>query len=153
MAAIDQATEERIAQARSKQKQLKNPSLLIRDDGMLYPNTEKMQKNPRYRPYYGDPKASLDERMRFLQGLGSKRQVVFSEPQEPFDIGKADVDALVSFAIEQYGVALDPAKPIATLRQKVFDLAQADAQPADDSTKLHSTLPKPQGMGGAPFDA
>lgn len=152
--AIDQATEQRIAERRAKQRHLSNPPFLIHiEDGRLYPHTKLSAANPRYRPYHGDPKASLDDRMRYLQGLGGKRQVVFSEVDEPFDIGKADVDELVMFAMDQYGVALDPAKPLNELRKKVADLAKSDMVKAEPANKLGHAPARPPGLGGEPFDA
>jgi hypothetical protein len=120
--AITEADEER--NARSRRRQLSNPPLLIRDDGLLYPHTKLVARNPRFRPYHGAANASLEDRMRYLQGLGAKRQVVFNPEPEPFDIGAADVDALLQFAQEQFGVVLDPNKPLRALREHVYNLAQ-----------------------------
>lgn len=155
MAAIDQATEQRIAERRAKQRHLQNPPFLIHtEDGRLYPHTKLSATNPKYRPYHGDPKATLDDRMRYLKGLAGKRQVVFSEPDEPFDIGTADADSLVMFAMDQYGVGLDPAKPLAELRRKVADLAKADLVKAEPANKLQAPPERPMGLGGGePFDA
>jgi hypothetical protein len=125
---IDAATEQRLADARSRQRQNRETPLLIRDDGMLYPNTALMRKHPRYRPYHGHPKANLDERMRYLDGQGPKRDVTY-EPPPPFDIGAADVDALINFAQEEYGMVLDPSKPVRTLREQVFKLSKGEPVP------------------------
>jgi len=121
--AIDNAQEANIAARRARLRQKKDPPLLIRDDGMLYPNTDLNAKKATFRPYYGDPKATLDDRLRFLNGLGAKRQVVFTPP-EPFDVGLADKDALIQFAMEQYGAMLDSSKPLNTLRQEVVNLSE-----------------------------
>lgn len=134
MARIDAATEQRIADRRSRLRQDRDVPLLIRDDGMLYPNTKLVAKNPRFRPYHGDPKANLEDRMRFLQGFAGKRAVTFTaSADEPFDIGKADADALAEFAMDQYGAVLDPAKPIGVLREQVFKLSQLPDGPAADA--------------------
>ncbi len=119
---IDQAQEANIAARRSRLRQKKDPPLLIRDDGLLYPNTDLNAKKARFRPYHGDAKASLDDRMRYLSGLGAKRAVVFTPP-EPFDVGLADKDALLQFAQDQYGAVLDSSKPLNKLREEVFNLA------------------------------
>ncbi len=127
MAHIDPATEQRIADRRSRLRQDRVVPLLIRDDGMLYPNTKLVARNPRFRPYHGDPKASLQDRLRFLKGLAATRAVTYNpEPEEPFDIGTADADALMVFAQEQYGAALDPSKPVKVLREQVFKLSQLE---------------------------
>jgi hypothetical protein len=127
MAQIDDATEQRIADSRSRKRQDGKVPFLIRDDGMLYPNTALVrEQRSRYRPYHGDVRASLEERLRYLKGLAPVRAVEFTEP-EPFDIGKADADALVQFAQEQWGELLDPSKPIAHLRAAVAQLAKLPA--------------------------
>lgn len=137
MAQIDQALEEQIAARRSRQRQdLKNP-MLIRDDGMLFPNTKLLAAKPRMRPYYGDPKATLDDRMRYLQGLQGKRAVKYDPvDDEPFDIAAADVDTLVQFALDQYGAVLDPSKPVKVLREQVFKLSQIPESPAASQAGL-----------------
>jgi hypothetical protein len=122
---MDANTEQKMSDARAKHRQDKQVPFLIRDDGMLYPNTPLMRRNPRFRPYIGDVRASKADRMRFLQGLGAKRAVVYKpEPEEPFDIGKATLDQLLNFAMEQFGRVLDPNKPIKKLREEVFALSQ-----------------------------
>jgi len=128
MAAIDENTEQRIADARGRKRQDKNVPLLIRDDGMLYPNVPKVRERSgtKFRPYHGDPKATLEQRKRYLLGLAPARPVAFTEP-EPFDIGKADADELVQFAQEQYGELLDPSKPVKFLREAVLQLSRLPA--------------------------
>lgn len=147
MARIDMETQERMqADARGKHRQDKKAPLLIRDDGMLYPNLPLVRKNPRFRVYHGNPKASLADRMRYLQGLGAKREVVFTEePAEPFDIGKASLEELMTFATEQYGAVLDPNKPLAQLRKDLFRLSQLP-----DPT---IALPDPSPSAPAPVEA
>lgn len=149
MAEISPATEERIAAARTK-RQSKACPLLIREDGVLYPNMPLVAKKSNFRPYHGDPKASLEDRMRYLQGLGAKRQVTYNpEPDEPFDIGAADLDSLMNFAQEQYGAVLDPAKPLKKLREEVYRLSQLpdpslalpDPQAADVGTVGELEIP------------
>lgn len=126
---MDDNTEQRVSDARGKSRQDKKTPLLIRDDGVLYPNVPLVRKNPRFRPYYGDPKASLDDRMRFLAGLSKRREVVYNpEPEAPFDIGKASVDELLTFSVEQFGRVLDPNKPLAKLREEVYMLSQLPEQ-------------------------
>ena len=124
--AITDHQEQQVADARGRNRQDKHTPLLIRDDGMLYPNTKLVAKNPRFRPYHGNPHATLEERMRYLQGLGPRTKVVFEQPV--FDIGKADKDQLVAFAMDEYGAVLDPSKPINKLRQEVAKLAELEVQ-------------------------
>jgi len=102
--------------------------LLIRDDGMLMPNTALLRSRPRFRLYHGDPKASLEDRMRYLKGLQSRRKVVMEPVDEPFNLATADSDTLIQFALDQYGVVLDPSKPAKVLREMVFALAQKEEQ-------------------------
>lgn len=157
MAQIDAATEERIAERRSRLRQDKKVPLLIRDDGMLYPNTKLVAKKQNFRPYHGNPKASLQDRLRYLKGLGAQRAVVYTEePEEPFDIGKADADALVQFAMEQWGAVLDPAKPLKVLRSEVFKLSQlpeVESDLPDGSVIGHGSVPPGGFDEGAPDGA
>ena len=138
--------EERVAGARARSKkhgQDQRVPFLIRDDGMLYPNVPLVRKSPRFRLYYGDPKASLADRMRFLSGLSKKREVIYNpEPDEPFDIGKADVDALLNFAVEQFGRVLDANKPIKALREEVYALSQLP-EVAPDRIELAEVMQRP----------
>lgn len=143
--AITEQDEERQAQIRGRRRQDKDVPLLIRDDGMLIPNTKLIRAKPGFRPYHGNPKASLEDRMRYLKGLGAKRAVVYKEePPEPFDIGTASLEALLEFAQEQYGQVLDPNKPLKQLRQEVFRVSQLPdpslaLPPAENPTHARST--------------
>ena len=160
MARLTAADEQRMADRRSRLRQKKNPALVIRDDGVLYPNTAQMEKHPRYRPYHGDPKASLDDRMRYLAGLQKKRAVVFEETEEPFDVNTASVDELVQFALDQYGAVLNPMKPRKDLQREVFRLSQLDSSEipaargpdnelAEPPARLEPPIAGPGGHGGA----
>jgi hypothetical protein len=154
MARLTAADEQRMADRRSRLRQKKNPALVIRDDGMLYPNTAQMERHPRFRPYHGDPNASLQDRMRYLAGLQKKRAVVFEETDDPFDVNTASVDELVQFALDQYGAVLDPMKPRKDLQREVFRLSQLDASEipaaqggsdelADEPTRLEAPVRGP----------
>jgi hypothetical protein len=147
--AITERDEERAANSRKRQLQ---PPLLIRDDGMLYPHTKLTAKNPRFRPYHASPSASLEDRMRYLQGLGAKRAVTYTVEEEPFDIGKADAEALVQFAQEQFGMVLDPNKPIKTLREHVFNLSQLP-DPGNGSSTAESLSDVAASVAPAVIDA
>jgi hypothetical protein len=123
--AFTEQNEQVLANARGQRRQDKRVPLLIRDDGMLYPNVPLVAKKNNFRPYHGDPKASLEERMRYLQGFGQqRRKVVFEQPDEAFELGKATADEIVAFAMQEYGAALDPSTPIDTLRAECYRLSQ-----------------------------
>ena len=130
--ALNSAQEDRIAAARAAKRQSRETPLLInQDDGRLFPNVPLVARNPKYRPYHGDPNASLQERMRYLKGLAPQRRQVINtraEALEPFDIGTADKDALIAFAMDEYGAALNPAKTLKQLRQEVSALAKLDEE-------------------------
>lgn len=130
--ALNSAQEDRISAARAAKRQSRETPLLInQDDGRLFPNVPLVARNPKYRPYHGDPNASLQERMRYLKGLAPQRRQVINtraEALEPFDIGTADKDALIAFAMDEYGAALNPAKTLKQLRQEVAALAKLDEE-------------------------
>lgn len=164
MARLDMLQEEkRASERRSTLRQDKRVPLLIRDDGKLYPNVPLVARKPNFRPYHGSAKASLEDRMRYLEGLGAKRAVIYTEqPDEPFDIGKADADQLAQFAQEQYGAVIDTSKPLKVLREHVFKLSQlpdpgaalpdpmpgADPQAADVGTVGQQQLAVAPNRGG-----
>lgn len=126
MARIDDKTEERMSEARARRRQDKNCPLLIRDDGMLFPNVPLVAKKPNFRPYRGDPKASLEDRLAYLQGFGQRRRVNYdpSVEEEPFDLTKASADEIIAFAMEEYGAALDAETPLPELRAECYRLSQ-----------------------------
>ncbi len=143
---IDDNAEEKIAKARRRQS--RDCPLLINEEGRLIANMPLIAKKPNWRPYRGDPKASLEDRMRYLQGLGQRRAVVFEQPEEPFNLGTATADEIVSFAMEQYGAALDVDMPIDQLRQRCYQISQLPAQ--DLHQQAEEPLPSPMGMAEAP---
>ncbi len=107
--------------------------------------------HPDYRPYRGDPKATLAERQRLVEtGTAILRPpVVDSSPQgagsfggfgvvqveggAPFDVGKAPREELVAFAKRWFDADIDPTGDthVMKLRAKVRDLAKAAAGPED----------------------
>ena len=125
--AISADQEANLAASRARTRQdKKTPFLINVDDARLIPNTPLNAKNPKYRVFLGDYRASEAERVAFLKsgGLGvGKRAVVLPAADEPFDIGKAQKDELIAFAFEQYQAVLDPSTNIRTLRKKVAELA------------------------------
>jgi hypothetical protein len=126
MAAITEQDESRAAERRSRLRQDKSvPFLINEDDARLYPNTALMRKRQGYRLYHGPAQASLEDRKRYLLGLSARRGVTYDpEPEAPFDIGTADLEALMTFAQDQFGIVLDSSKPLSKLRKQVFDLSQ-----------------------------
>jgi hypothetical protein len=128
--AIDENLEERVAQHRSKMRQNKAVPWLIRDDGIIMPNTPLIAKKQNFRPYHGKLDASLEDRMAYLQGLSARRRVIntaaAADEDQAFDIAKATKDELITFAQEQFGEILDPALHLNKLRADVARLAGVD---------------------------
>lgn len=134
--AKNQINEEQLTEARMRNRQDKRVPFLIRDDGMLYPNVPLVAKKNNFRPYHGDPKASLADRLRYLQGFGQRRKVTYTPAaDEPFELGKASAEEIVAFAMEEFGAALDADKPIDQLRKECYELSQL---PAIDLLKLQA---------------
>lgn len=121
---MNEAMEGQIAAARNASMQDKKVPLLINiNDYRLMPNVPMIRNEPNYRPYHGDPYATLAERQRYLEGT-ALREVVLDV--EPFNIGKASKEELIAFAIDQYGVTLDGRKTRENLAQEVVKLAEAN---------------------------
>lgn len=138
--AIDENLEERVAAHRGKTRQHKTTPWLIRDDGMIVPNVPLVAKKSNFRPYHGDIKASIEDRMRYLQNLGSKRRVIntaqAADDDAPFDIAKASKGDLITFAQDQFGEILDPALHLNKMRAIVGKLAGVDARTAQRTPDL-----------------
>jgi len=103
-------------------KSMKFP-LAIRDDGLLYLGTPKILRQGNYRPYHGDPYASLEERLRWLRGgdqVATAAQV--AADQGVFDIGGADKGELLEFVFNETGKKLDSRKSLATLRLEAAEV-------------------------------
>lgn len=128
---IDDDAEKALSTARARKRQKMDPPLLVREDGVLCPNVPLIAKKPNFRPYHGPtkPAPSREELIAYYQGAsrGQKRAIVGFAPQEPFDLGKADADAIVNFAMEEFGAALDPRTPINELRMQCYRLSQGEA--------------------------
>ena len=119
------------ANQRAKKKQDKaNPMVININDGRLMPNTPRLRVHKDYRVYGGRIDAPLPERMKWLAGALKQlptKVVNSKEAEDSFDVGTASVDDLVIFAMEQWGVVLDPAKPAKALRKEVMGLAEKHA--------------------------
>lgn len=150
--AIGEAQESRMIaerQARNKQDK-KHPYLIHVQDGRLVPNVPMLagrkadpskgqharKPHPNYRVYTGDPRADLDERMKWLQtqvgsaGLGG-RQISLANV-EPFDVGTATLDELIEFAQAEYGIPLSKQLGLKAVRNEVIKLAQEAGKVADE---------------------
>jgi hypothetical protein len=108
----------------TKPRSTRNVGLAIRDDGMLYPALDKVLRDPRYRPYHGDLNASLEERLRYLQGFTQRSQALEDAEKGAFNIATADKDTLIEFVLNEYGKQLDGRKTIEKLRNEAVMLAQ-----------------------------
>lgn len=110
---------------RSKARQDKQVPLLIRDDGMLFPNVPLIAKKKNFRPYHGNPNATLEERMAYLAGRAGRRVMASMpfEDDEPFDISTADRNALIDFAEAEYGEIMDPELSTKEIKVRVARLA------------------------------
>lgn len=115
------------ANARAKKKQDKtNPMVVNIEDGRLMPNTPRLRVHPQYRVYAGPKDADAAGRLRWLEGQsrGGKTKLVNSKADEDtFDVGTATADEMVIFALENYGLKLDPKKPLKTLRKELMEAA------------------------------
>jgi hypothetical protein len=131
---ISDQQEQMMSEARGKARQNKQTPLLInRENLRLMPNTPLIRKRPNYMPY--DGRAGDDEATRraYVEGRANHRPRVVNSAAEAdaFDIGKCTKDELVTFAMGEYGVMLDIAKDIRTLRKEF--MAQVDALDAATS--------------------
>lgn len=129
--AISEAAEQRMIAARNarNQQDKKHPFVINIKDGRLLPNVPTLRAHPDYRVYTGDPKAAVEDRLRFLSVAGHRPRVVDSEegeqaPPPPFDIAKASREELVAFAASQYDATLDPGAHLNALRAQVRALAK-----------------------------
>lgn len=138
---ITEAQEAAVVQARGKSPKFKqdkkHPFLIHTKDGRLFPNVgalrDDVKAGKNYRIFTGSPKATHEERMKWLetQGATPGTRVVDSGDAEPFDIGKASVDEMVAFAAAEYQVVLDPKKHHNALRAELRALAKQHGSLAD----------------------
>lgn len=118
--------EEALSRARSAQgrQDSSHPFLIHTGDGRLFPNVQRLRERDKNLViYHGDAKASLAERMKYLN---SGRRAVFSAPPveaEPFNVGTATREELIDFAATEYGVKLDQRLGLPAMRGKVAQLA------------------------------
>lgn len=124
--AITEQHEAAAAQQRGAKRQNKEHPLLIRDDGMLFPNVPLVAKKPNFRIYTGNPKATLAERQQYVKmgGLRKIPALTNTEPP-PFDVGRATKEDILLFARDEFGIELDGEKPLARLREDLVLLARS----------------------------
>lgn len=123
--------EDMLSKATDCKKVLSPPFLINISDGRLIPHVKNIAGLHEYRPYRGDPKASLEDRMRYVAANLSTRRVINSAAEEaekePVDIGKMEKTELIAFAFDEYGLALDPAMDVRTLRKNVMKAVESGA--------------------------
>ncbi len=125
------------ANARAKKKQdPKLPFVVNINDGRLMPNTPRLRAHKDYRVYPVNAEqakqSTTADRMKWIE----RSAAMFSTPkvtnslaeQDSFDVGTANADELAVFAMETWGLALDPKKPLKALRKEVMDKADAEEQ-------------------------
>lgn len=130
--------------ARAKKKQdVKNPFVVNINNGRLMPNTPRLRVHKDYRVYpvglEDAKKSTTADRLAWIK----RSAAMFAAPritnsmaeQDSFDVGTATADELAVFAMETWGLALDPKKPLKTLRKEVMEKAEAaEQQRAEDLT-------------------
>lgn len=125
---ITESQEQQMSEARGKARQDKRTPLLInRENFRLMPNTPLIRKLADYMPYDGKATDDLSTRRAYVEGRANTRPRVINSAAEAdmFDIGKCTKDELITFAMGEYGVMLDAAKDIRTLRKEF--MAQVEA--------------------------
>jgi hypothetical protein len=109
----------------------KVPHLINIKDGRLLPNSINVRANPDYRPYTGSLKATLEERMVYINSSisGSRTRVVDSSAEEAptFDLGKASKDEVIAFAFQEFGMVLSENTDIRTLRKQILEASERAA--------------------------
>lgn len=138
--------------ARNKQD-AKHPFLINVKDGRLVPNVPALRGRPAekvdgreipakpghpdYRVYTGSVKASLEERMKWLEtsgaGVGGTRRAVVLSDEEPFDLNTATLDEMIEFAKSEYDKVLDKSMGMKAVRKAVADLAIAAGAVREES--------------------
>lgn len=142
--AITDAQEANLSNMLARNRQDKKiPFCINVKDGRLMPNVKEIREHADYRPYTGNYKASLDERMAYLRsgGFGGTKRAVVpfvddappapapAAEEEPFDIAKASKEELVAFAFDQWAEVLSVDTHLTTLRSQVAKLAKVNANP------------------------
>jgi hypothetical protein len=124
--------------------QIKVSGLAIRDDGMLFPATDKVLRLHEFRPYHGDPNATLPQRLAYLRGQQASQATQISIETGAFDIGTASKEELAEFALTEYGVQLDTRRDIGLLRADVAALSGGGAAPQEPAQPVAPPQAEPQ---------
>jgi hypothetical protein len=94
------------------------------EDGRLYPGFPGVATLPEYRPYHGDPKATLKERMRYLQGFMDDQNRSVAMEKGEFNVLKATKEQLLEHMLDEYGERLNGAEDLAALQIKAVQIIQ-----------------------------
>lgn len=124
-------------------KQNQGAGLAIRDDGTLVPSTPRILAQPNIRPYHGDPRATLQERLRYLAGFVQRRPVI---GLEPFNMRTATKEQIIQFMDEEYGVQLDARADEDTVRAKAVEIIKAEQ--AEDQRRAEQATAMAMDRGG-----
>lgn len=116
-----------IAAARARKRQDKaHPYLVNIKDGRLMPNVPNVRAQADYRVYDGPINNSRAERMVWVTKalrMNPIKIIDSSVAEDVFDVGTASKDDLLTFAMDQWGMALDGEKSLLVLRKEVTRLA------------------------------
>lgn len=144
---LDENFEAAVAQARGRTRQNKAVPFLIRDDGLLMPNVPLIAKKQNFRPYHGDVKWSLEQRLEYLKGQQTKRRVIntaaVADDEAPLDIAKATKEELIAFALDEFVHVIEPDTHLNKVRSIVAKLAGVDAGTVFGGNKAPAGLQAP----------
>jgi len=140
---------------RAKYKQDKQTPFYINvNDGRLIPNTIAVRghahpttgdivpetRNADYVPYHGDPKASLEERMKWLRTANTapRRVITSASVTEPerIDLDKMSKEQLENFMLTEFGMRPPKGADVRTLRKMIL---AANGTPAPEQAKPQVT--------------
>lgn len=122
------------ANARARKKQdREHPFVVNTKDGRLMPNTPRLRAHKDYRVLpmglEDAKKSTIGQRLKWVEksaSINTGPKVTNSmAAQDEFDVGTATADELAVFAMETWGLALDPKLPLKALRKQVMDKAAA----------------------------
>lgn len=124
--------EEALSRSMQPKQDKKVPLCINIHDGRLIANVKNVRDNINYRPYRGNPNASLEERMAYISSslvTGGRARVINTsdEDQEVFDLGKATKPELIAFALKEFNTPLSEGSDIRTLRKQVQALSERAA--------------------------
>jgi hypothetical protein len=124
-------------------KHKQNGLYIHSEDGRLYPGFPGVATLPEYRPYHGDPKATLKERMRYLQGFQADEQRAIAAEKGEFNVLKATKEQLLEHMLDEYGERLDARKDLAALQVDAFQIMQRVEGAISEATKPRPVLGPP----------